>query len=619
MDEFGSPLAGGIRAVRRNVSSSFFGAPRQNQADPVTTSLLQQQSLSITTVSQQLSSISGTLGFVNTNLKGIQENLSVSDTLERQREAARQNRERILAEQGLREGKESQLENKIQQSLSQPLQRIGQKTQNTLGSLTKFLFTLAGGWLTITGIDLLQSMSEGNVDKINKLKTRFIGGLTIIAGSLTAITLGIKNTIGLIGNFAGLVARTAFGGLLKVGLKGVQVLLAGLVKKAAMLGGGFLAGGGIGSIISNFVGYEILRKVFGVFGKKNKVNAIAKTVKNTAGSKFLLGSGRNITKTLSGTQTKGLLTGADDAAKVVKPGLFSRAKDFILGKKKFGSSSVGGAGKFQAPMTTMGASTSGAPVFLGRKGGLVGLVKKLFNKLPGKNVLAKLLSAVGVKGGLKTLFKKFGGPLATFVINLASGDGIGKALAATAGYAAAAAATAKLLAPMLALPIPGARILYGILVLAGGLAGEAAIRKLYDGILGLFGFGKKKDKDKNKVDNKKKDKDGNVIIGKTADGFEYSTSEKTYTQAEIDALNAGGTLDASGNVVPVKNGDRSMSVGEVEDKPEIITMPMGGATGGVQDGGGAPTEKVSNSIPTISFDESNPHTLYATSVTGAGG
>ena len=614
MDEFGSPLAGGINAVRRNVSSSFLGAPRQNQADPVTTSLLQQQSLSITTVSQQLSSISGTLGFVNTNLKGIQENLSVSDTLERQREAARQNRERILAEQGLREGKESQLENKIQQSLSQPLQRIGQKTQNTLGSLTKFLFTLAGGWLTITGIDLLQSMAEGNVDKINKLKTRFIGGLTIIAGSLTAITLGIKNTIGLIGNFAGLVARTAFGGLLKVGLKGVQVLLAGLVKKAAMLGGGFLAGGGIGSIISNFVGYEILRKVFGVFGKKNKVKAIANTVKTTAGSKFLLGSGRNITKQLT-TGNKALLTGADDAAKVVKPGLFGRARNFLFGKGK-------NVGAMANPATT-GGVVGKAKGLVNRAGNMLNPLKntigKLFSKLPGKNVLAKLLSAVGVKGGLKTLFKKFGGPLATFVINLASGDGIGKALAATAGYAAAAAATAKLLAPMLALPIPGARILYGILVLAGGIAGETAIRKLYDGILGLFGFGKKKDKDKNKVDNKKKDKDGNVIIGKTADGFEYSTSEKTYTQAEIDALNAGGTLDASGNVVPVKNGDRSMSVGEVEDKPEIITLPMGGATGGVQDGGGAPTEKTSNSIPTIGFDESNPHTLYATSVTGAGG
>ena len=611
MDEFGSPLAGGINAVRRNVSSSFLGAPRQNQADPVTTSLLQQQSLSITTVSQQLSSISGTLGFVNTNLKGIQENLSVSDTLERQREAAKQNRERILAEQGLREGKESQLENKIQQSLSQPLQRIGQKTQNTLGSLTKFLFTLAGGWLTITGIDLLQSMAEGNVDKINKLKTRFIGGLTIIAGSLTAITLGIKNTIGLIGNFAGLVSRTAFGGLLKVGLKGVQVLLAGLVKNAALLGSGFFAGGikGFISSIGGFLIYDQIAKFIGnIFRKKTKIPVPSNITRP------LLQSGRNITKTLTGNKTK-LLTGVDDVVKTTKPGFFARTKNFLFGQGQ----NVGA----MANPTTTGGVVGKTKGFMNRVGNVLNPLKntigKLFNKLPGKNVLAKLLSAVGVKGGLKTLFKKFGGPLATFVINLASGDGIGKALAATAGYAAAAAATAKLLAPMLALPIPGARILYGILVLAGGLAGEAAIRKLYDGILGLFGFGKKKDKDKNKIDNKKKDKDGNVIVEKTGDGFEYSTSEKTYTQAEIDALNAGGTLDASGNVVPVKNGDRSMSVGEVEDKPEIITLPMGGATGGVQDGGGAPTEKVSNSIPTIGFDESNPHTLYATSVTGAGG
>ena len=58
MDEFGSPLAGGIRAVRRNISSSFFGAPRQPQADPVTTNLLQQQSLQLTNVSQQLQNIS---------------------------------------------------------------------------------------------------------------------------------------------------------------------------------------------------------------------------------------------------------------------------------------------------------------------------------------------------------------------------------------------------------------------------------------------------------------------------------------------------------------------------------------------------------------------------------
>ena len=218
-----------------------------------------------------------------------------------------------------------------------------------------------------------------------------------------------------------------------------------------------------------------------------------------------------------------------------------------------------------------------------------------------------------MKGGLKTVFKRFGGPLATFIINLASGDGIGKALAATAGYAAAAAATAKILAPMLALPIPGARILYGILVLAGGIAGEAAIRKLYDGILGLFGFGKNKDKDKNK----KKDKDGKPIVNQSTDGV--SLEGKTYTQEEVDMLNAGGTLDSAGNVVPINNGSqKATEISELNDEPEIITLPMPGASGGVQNGGGAPVEKATNSLPSISFDNNNPHTLYATAVTGAG-
>ena len=93
MDEFGSPLAGGIRAVRRNISSSFFGAPRQAQADPVTTDLLQQQSLSLTSISQQLQGISGQIKSFDFSLQGVKENLAISDQLERQRAAANQNRE----------------------------------------------------------------------------------------------------------------------------------------------------------------------------------------------------------------------------------------------------------------------------------------------------------------------------------------------------------------------------------------------------------------------------------------------------------------------------------------------------------------------------------------------
>ena len=165
---------------------------------------------------------------------------------------------------------------------------------------------------------------------------------------------------------------------------------------------------------------------------------------------------------------------------------------------------------------------------------------------------------------------------------------------------------------MLALPIPGARILYGILVLAGGIAGEAAIRKLYDGILGLFGFGKKKDKDKNKI----KDKDKTNVEGTSGN---VSVKDRTYSDEEVDMLNAGGTLDAAGNVVPINNGSKKATeISQVDDSPEIITLPMPAASGGVQEGGGAPAEKASSTLPSINFDSNNPHTLYATSVTGAG-
>ena len=575
MDEFGSPIAGGIRAVRRNISSSFFGAPRQPQADPVTTNLLQQQSLQLTNVSQQLQNISRQITSLDFSLQGVKENLALNDQLERQRAAERQKRERILAEQGLREGKESQLENKIQQSLTTPLQRVGVKAQSVLGRLQNFFLILAGGWLTSTGIDLLQALSGNNVDKINELKTKFLSGLTVIAGTLTVLSLGIKNSLRILGLLAKNVARVAFGGLLRVGLKGVQVLLAGLVKKAAGLGIGFLGLGGLGQIISNIVSFSVFSSIADFFTKK--VGQVAKGFKRVF--QALLPAATPKLPPAAGALPKpsgGFLSGARRTIRKVFPKL--------------------------KPSGTVGAMRNPARV------GIRGLI----NKIPGKGAVGKLLTMLGLKGGAKVLAKKLLGPLGTFVVNLARGDGIGKALASAAGYAAAAAATAKLLLPMLGLPIPGARILYGILVLAGGIAGEEAIRKLYDGILGLFGFGKKKDKDVNK----KKDK-----VKVDGSGTEFTDTNRTYTQEEIDLINSKNITNASEfeSITPVKNNNLNAAqrISEMEDAgPEIITVPMGGG-GGVQ-GGGAPQEKVSNSIPLINFDKNNPHTLYATSVTGAG-
>ena len=72
MAEIASPIAGGIQAVRRTVSSSAFtGAaapPAPAQPDPQTVSLLSQNSFALSSVSGQLASISQQIGQLNFSL-----------------------------------------------------------------------------------------------------------------------------------------------------------------------------------------------------------------------------------------------------------------------------------------------------------------------------------------------------------------------------------------------------------------------------------------------------------------------------------------------------------------------------------------------------------------------
>ena len=617
MDEFGSPIAGGISAVRRNISSNFLSGGQQQKPDTVTTNLLQQQSLQLTSVSQQLQTISNQISTFDRNLNGVKENLALTEQLEKQREGARQNRERILAEQGLREGKESALEAKIQSSLTQPLQRIGIKTQATLGSLSGFLLTLAGGWLTVTGIDLLQSLSEGNVDKINALKVRFLGGLTIIAGSLTAISIGIKKTLAILGGFAGLVGRVAFGGFLRAGLKGVQVLLAGLVKKAAGIGVGIF-GGGLGAILTEIGGYFAFNRISkflgGIFNKSKITSKVTSNLSKTnftklpptSSSKNILQQGRNVFKKLGGSTDK--VTSSTSLPASTKVGLGTKVKRFFVGQGK-----------------DVGAMTNPT-----RTGGLLGRAKGLVTR--GKNLVDDGVKAVGKKGilgklgnltkglpkmGIGKLLGKVFGPLITFFSELTSEDGgLASALAATAGFMAGAKVGAAAGAAIGAFfggvgAGPGAFI--GGLI--GGLAGETLMKSIVKKIMGALGL-----KDIKVFGNKdKKETEGQKTI--EVDG--KLLSEKDYSKEDIELLNSGSAkLDASGNIVPIKsnNSNAAEQISSFEDKPEVVTVDMGGATNGQSGGVNASgvSMKEGDSLPNIGFDDNNPHTIYATATTGAG-
>ena len=218
-----SPIASGIRGIRRSVSSSIFSArrPATAQPDPQTTSLLQQNSLALNNLSRNLRTVSVQVSSLNNSLNIIKDNLVLSDTLERQRENEKRKRDRILAEQALREGKESQLERKIQNALLMPVRRIARKAQGLLSRLGNFFMILAGGWLTDKALTFIRLASGDNIDALNEFKDKLIKDLLILGGIGLTFTIGIRRILGLVGRLGAAAFKITFNRILKTPIRAI--------------------------------------------------------------------------------------------------------------------------------------------------------------------------------------------------------------------------------------------------------------------------------------------------------------------------------------------------------------------------------------------------------------
>ena len=219
MDEeqgLSSPIGRGIRGIRRSISSSIFGGRQspQMQGDSISSNLIQKNSLALSNVSSQLGGISKQVKLINSSLTTIKDNLSLSDDIQRRKELAARKREAQLAEEGLREGKESELEKKIQFALLTPVRRVANVARGILGRLGEALLYLAGGWLTSQALSFLQLNSEGNIKALKKFKDRFIKDLLVIGGIFLATTVGFGKIFALVKGLGFLLTRVTFGGFI---------------------------------------------------------------------------------------------------------------------------------------------------------------------------------------------------------------------------------------------------------------------------------------------------------------------------------------------------------------------------------------------------------------------
>ena len=258
MDEeqgLSSPIAGGLRGIRRSVSSSVFSgrAVPPPVSDPQTTSLLNSNSLTLTSISSQLNGINESVGNLNTSLSAIRENLSISDDIEKNKELQKRKREAQLAEEGLREGKESELEKKIQFALLSPVRRVAQVARGILGRLTDSLLFLAGGWLTVQALRFLEFTSSGNIEALKKLKDRFLKDLLLMGGLVLGLTVGFGKVLTIIGKLSARIFQITFGGLFTKGFSFLGILVRNNVSKflrfiRSGLGAIGLRGLGLGSL-----------------------------------------------------------------------------------------------------------------------------------------------------------------------------------------------------------------------------------------------------------------------------------------------------------------------------------------------------------------------------------
>ena len=149
------------------------------------------------------------------SLKVISDGMDVSDKLEKIRDANDRARERQLAEQSLRDGKEQVVEKRMQSALAAPLRKIGAKARSILGSLVEFFNVTLLGFMGLKTVELISALASGNKEKLDEIKDKILKQLAIAGGIFVAINAGFAIALRSLLRLGGFITRVAAANLLK--------------------------------------------------------------------------------------------------------------------------------------------------------------------------------------------------------------------------------------------------------------------------------------------------------------------------------------------------------------------------------------------------------------------
>lgn len=224
---------------------------RRTQTDAQNAELSRGQEQALLGFNSTLQAIRTDIVKLGTGLSGIALLLQQDAVEDQSKIRTDQEKQRLLAERQVRIGKESDIEQKIQNAVAEPVQKLVPKVDDIFGKIGAALGILFGGWLTNQTVQAIQASEEGNTKLFNDIRFNILKNIGIAVGGLFAIKAGFSLIMRTIGAIAS--------GLTKLFIAKPLAIAAGLLRiktpKVTGPGPGLKTGGGkkffgLGSLVN---------------------------------------------------------------------------------------------------------------------------------------------------------------------------------------------------------------------------------------------------------------------------------------------------------------------------------------------------------------------------------
>ena len=204
-------MSGQAGISAQNVGAAINPQPISSPEDIQALQVTQQNQVQIQSLQVGLTGIQNQLATLNTGLTNISTLIQNDTAAQQQILLDQQNKERILDEQKVRSGKESEIEQKITQTFEGAATKINQQLTGLFGRVNTALMFLLGGWASTKWSELINAEQQKNTELVVDIKRSILDGIRNFGTGFILLKSGLTGAITNILAFAGRIGSFVIG------------------------------------------------------------------------------------------------------------------------------------------------------------------------------------------------------------------------------------------------------------------------------------------------------------------------------------------------------------------------------------------------------------------------